>query len=385
MDYPGFLQLLNRAIQEPARSGRAKQIIRFNKASHYRECLSYLQKMKPGLSGLRSVQSSHLIRALIAPMACRERLGKYRNGVVIEEDTRIRVHGGAASLSAEAVSTLPWGVKKIKAHQTWPLSTGSQIRIGVIDTGVDFRHPDLRHCLARGVNLLNRAMLPHDDNGHGTHIAGAIAAASYDRGAVGVAPGAIICPVKAFDHNGSAYVSDIILAIDWCVRNRIDIINMSFGMKTRSKALLDVVNKAHTNGIVIVASSGNDSKRQSIDYPARYPQTISVGATDRFGRIASFSNRGPHVDIYAPGEKILSSWTNNRYHEMSGTSMATSHVSGTIALLLELKPSLSPAEIKALLRRTASPMRRRSGTAPKTSRLGEVDAFRLIREGIKLR
>ncbi|MFB5269140.1 S8 family serine peptidase [Paenibacillus enshidis] len=385
MDYPGFLQLLNKAIQEPARSRQPKQIIRFNKASQYRECLSYLQKMKPGLSGLRSVQSSHLIRALIAPLACRDRLGKYQNGVAIEEDSRIRVHGGTAPLSAETVSTLPWGVKKIKAHQAWPLSTGSQIRIGVIDTGVDFRHPDLRHCLARGVNLLNRALLPHDDNGHGTHIAGAIAAASYERGAVGVAPGSIIYPVKSFDHNGSAYVSDIILAIDWCVRNRVHIINMSFGMKTRSKALLDVVNKAYANGIVIVASSGNDGKRQTIDYPARYPQTIAVGATDRFGRIALFSNRGPHVDIYAPGEKIISSWTNNRYHEMSGTSMATSHVSGAIALLLEKRPGLSPGEIKALLKRTASPIRRRSGTVSKTNILGEVDACRLVREGIKLK
>ena len=100
---------------------------------------------------------------------------------------------------------------------------------------------------------------------------------------IGVAPRSLIYPVKAFDHNGSAYVSDIVLGIDWCVRNRVDIINMSFGMKTRSKALLDVVNRAHQAGIVIVASSGNDGKRRSIDYPARYPQTISVGATDKIG------------------------------------------------------------------------------------------------------
>lgn len=385
MDYTSFLQHLNKAIQEPARFGRAKQIIRFNKTSQYKECLSYLQKMKPGLSGLRNVQSSHLIRALIAPLASSDRLGKYRNGVVIEDDSRIRVHGGTAPLPVETVSTLPWGVKKIKAPQVWPLSTGSQIRIGVIDTGVDFRHPDLRHCLARGINLLNRTLLPYDDNGHGTHIAGAIAAANYERGSVGIAPGAILYPVKAFDHNGSAYVSDIILAIDWCVRNHIQIINMSFGMRTRSKALLDVVNKAYTNGIVIVASSGNDGKRLSIDYPARYPQTISVGATDRLGRIASFSNRGPHVDIYAPGEKIISAWTHNRYHEMSGTSMATSHVSGAIALLLAQRPGFSPAEIKTLLKRTATPIRQRAGTAAKTNIAGEVDACRLMREGIKIK
>ena len=157
---------------------------------------------------------------------------------------------------------------------------------------------------------------------------------------IGVAPRSVVYPVKAFDHNGSAFVSDIILAIDWCVRAEIDIINMSFGMQTRSRTLLDIVGKANQAGVLIVASSGNDGKRRTADYPARYPQTISVGATDRSRRIPSFSNRGQFVDIYAPGDKIVSAWLQGKYHEMSGTSMATSHVSGAIALLLAQRPDL---------------------------------------------
>jgi subtilisin family serine protease len=134
---------------------------------------------------------------------------------------------------------------------------------------------------------------------------------------------------------------------------------------------------AYNAGIVIVASSGNDAKRKSIDYPARYPQTISVGATNQQRRVAKFSNRGSFIDIYAPGDKIISSWLRGNYNEMSGTSMATSHVSGAIALLLAQNPTLTPGEIKSLLRRSASTIRGRRlhSKAP-----GEVDALRLLRE-----
>ena len=117
------------------------------------------------------------------------------------------------------------------------------------------------------------------------------------RGMMGVAPRSIVYPVKAFDHNGSAYVSDIILGIDWCIRNHMHIINMSFGMKNKSQSLQNIISKAHAAGIVVVASSGNDKKTRKIDYPARYPNTISVGATGKDGRIASFSNHGPYIVI----------------------------------------------------------------------------------------
>jgi len=269
---------------------------------------------------------------------------------------------------------IPWGVQQVKAPQVWSITTGHRIKIGVIDTGADFGHPDLKHSLARGINLLNRSSLPYDDNGHGTHIAGTIAAANQPRGMIGVAPRATIYPVKAFDHNGSAFVSDIILGIEWCIRNRMNIINMSFGMKTRSKALLNAVNNAYNAGIIIIASSGNDGKRKSIDYPARYQQTVAVGATNKLRRIAQFSNRGAFIDIYAPGDKIHSAWLKGKYNEMSGTSMATSHVSGAVALLLAHKPGLSPAEIKTILKRSMQPLK---GTkAPRIT--GELDIMRML-------
>src|SRR5690606_2659177 len=150
---------------------------------------------------------------------------------------------------------------------------------------------------SRGINLLVRSMLPHDDNGHGTHISGTIAAANRMQGMIGVAPRSIIHPVKAFDHNGTAYVSDIILGIDWCVPNKMDVINMRFGMETGRTPLLTAVSDACNAGIIFVASSGNAGKRAPVDYPARFPQTVSVGATTKLRRFAPFSNRGRLMDI----------------------------------------------------------------------------------------
>src|SRR5690606_34266139 len=127
------------------------------------------------------------------------------------------------------------------------------------------------------------------------HISGTIAASNSYSGLVGVAPMAMIHPVKAFDHNGTAFISDIVLGIDWCVQNRMHIINMSFGMRNRSKSLHDAVRNAYAAGISVVASSGNDGRRAQIDYPARFLQAIAVGATTKHSRIAPFSNRGKSI------------------------------------------------------------------------------------------
>lgn len=358
-----------------------RRIVTFNDARHYAGALAQWRTLKTKRPGLRQVQVSPLIRAFFVPAAGIGRLmDRFSDTLSIEEDRRIQVH----SIANEKTSTalMPWGVKAIHAPQAWSKSTGVHVKVGVIDTGADYRHPDLKHSLASGVNLLHRGMLPLDDNGHGTHIAGTLAAAGGTRGMMGVAPRALLFPVKAFDHSGSAYVSDIVLGIDWCVQNKIDIINMSFGMKTRSKALHDVVIKAYRAGIAIIASSGNDGKRGG-DYPARYPETIAVGAMDRRQRVAAFSNRGPYIDVYGPGEAVPSCWLKEGYREMSGTSMATSHVTGAAALLLALRPGLTPRELKLLLRRTATPVRLRKGQRRASLGGGAADALRLLRAGAR--
>ena len=371
MDTTALLRWLHSTMAHPA-EGSGPHILRFGSTRSYRAFAAAWSELAQPQSYFPEVKPLPLIGGIACP-AVPLRMPDPDLQLTLEEDQQVSLHG-TLQKSIGADKGIPWGVQQIRAPYAWSRTTGHRIKIGVIDTGVDFGHPDLNGSLARGINLLSRGVAPHDDNGHGTHIAGTIAAANQLKGMIGVAPRAIVHPVKAFDHNGSAYVSDIILGIEWCVRNRLHIINMSFGMKNRSKALLGAVNQAYHAGVVIVASSGNDGKRKSIDYPARYPQTISVGATNKLRRIAPFSNRGAHIDIYAPGDKIHSAWLRGKYHEMSGTSMATSHVSGAIALLLAERPGLAPAEIKAILKRAMLPIR-----GQKSARMaGELDVVKMI-------
>lgn len=351
-----------------------KRIIRFQHVSDYRYFLQHMPTVHSSLSPQQNIRNIPIIRGIACRLPAEETLERFAGRVWIEKDCKISVHASTQKSATAVEKGIPWGVNQIKAPLAWGTTTGHKVKVGVIDTGVDFSHPDLRQSLSRGINLLNRSMLPHDDNGHGTHIAGTIAAANQLQGMIGVAPRALISPVKAFDHNGSAFVSDIILGIEWCIRNRMNVINMSFGMKTKSKALLGAVINAHNAGVIIVASSGNDGKRRTVDYPARYPQTIAVGATNKLRRVAPFSNRGSYIDVYAPGDKILSAWLRGKYNEMSGTSMATSHVCGAIALLLAHKPGLTPTEIKAIIKRSVQPLR--GSKARRT--IGELDVMRMM-------
>jgi subtilisin len=345
-----------------AESVDCKHIIRFSSRRDYFACIRQLKQSANDSDPLNGIQPLAIINAISCTLNTTAQLTSLPFIESIETDIKMNVHtikvvnavqpSNNSALSDTA--SVPWGIKHIRAPQAWGKSKGDRIRVGIIDTGADYTHPDLRHCLSYGVNLVNRHLLPNDDNGHGTHIAGTIAAASgRSRGIVGVAPQATIHPVKAFDHQGSAYVSDIIGGIDWCVRNQIHIINMSFGMKTYSKALEMAVRHAYRSGVIVVASSGNEGKQKAIDYPARLRQVIAVGASTRRGKIAPFSNISKTIDIYAPGEKIYSTWLKGKYHELSGTSMATSHVSGVIALMLSRRPGLNPMQIKSIVKRHA--------------------------------
>ncbi|MBU5350488.1 S8 family peptidase [Paenibacillus lautus] len=382
MDYTRIMQSLLTETN-PMRNVREmnRRLLTFHDPQLYQECIREWIRLVGKRRFPSSVSYSPLTQTIIAPAPQTAKFeAEFRNELMVEEDDQVHIQAIQGTIGT--LTGIPWGIKQIKAPQAWSISTGHRMKIAVIDTGVDFAHPDLKYSLTRGINLVHRNIPPYDDNGHGTHISGTIAAANSTQGMIGVAPRSVVYPVKAFDHNGSAFVSDIILAIDWCVRAEIDIINMSFGMQTRSRTLLDIVGKANQAGVIIVASSGNDGKRRTADYPARYPQTISVGATDRNRRIPAFSNRGQFVDIYAPGDKIVSAWLQGKYHEMSGTSMATSHVSGAIALLLAQKSDLKKtATIKALLRRTSSPLKLKKGYSVSD---GEVNALKFLREGMKL-
>ncbi len=293
---------------------------------------------------------------------------------MVQHGARIQLPtAGRPFTNADITPRMPWGITAIHAAQLWPRTKGEGVRIGIVDTGVDFSHPDLKPSLHRGINLLNRYQLPIDDNGHGTHIAGTLVASRSSAGIRGVAPKAALFPIKAFDRDGAAYVSDIIQAIYWCIANSMNIINMSFGMSAYSPALHNAVKQAYAQNIIIVASAGNQAKRNVIDYPARFQQTVAVGASNKGNRIAAFSNQGGLIDVYAPGEAINSTWLYGQYNELSGTSMATAHVSGVIALLLARKPAMSASRIKEILTASSVTM---AQTNKKLPRRGRLDAAR---------
>ncbi|WP_438444859.1 S8 family peptidase [Gorillibacterium sp. sgz5001074] len=381
-----FLHWLQTEIESSGASPRT--IIRLHASTDCREIVRNMHMTFGEHPVSASIQALPIINSISCPIHSGEAALGFPQVAGVEMDRTALVHGvtarlpsfGAASVPYAATRPfIPWGVQRIQAPLAWKKSTGDKIKIGVIDTGIDYTHPDLQASIGGGINLIERHLPPVDDNGHGTHISGTIAASS-SHGMTGTAPYATLYAVKAFDHNGSSYVTDIVHGIEWCIRNRMHIINMSFGMKTRSPALEAAIQSAHKAGIIVVASAGNEGKKSFVDYPARFPQTIAVGATTRSKRIASFSNRGPEINLYAPGEKIISTWLNGKYNALSGTSMATSHVSGVIALLLSLKPQYTTRTILDQLQKHSTPvasMNRRSGF------LGEVNAVRPIRAAVQ--
>ncbi|MGE5561358.1 MAG: S8 family peptidase [Chloroflexota bacterium] len=257
--------------------------------------------------------------------------------------------------SISAGQEVPWGIERIRAPQVWQATDGSGVRIGVIDTGIDLTHPDLQQNIAGGTNILDPGQPPVDDNGHGTHVAGTIAALNNGIGVVGGAPGARIFAIKAFDQNGTARLSDVIAALEWCLTNNISVINLSFGSDTGNESFRDAV-RAAARSTVLVAAAGNNGRADSVDVPARYPDVVAVSASTRADQLAAFSSRGPQVAVAAPGQDILSTWTDGGYSTLSGTSMATPHVTALYALLMRYRPGLSRAQMLEIIRRTADPL-----------------------------
>ncbi|MCL6579636.1 MAG: S8 family serine peptidase, partial [Candidatus Bathyarchaeota archaeon] len=230
---------------------------------------------------------------------------------------------------------LPWGVDKIDAEIVHQYNKGTGVKIAVIDTGIDYDHPDLAGNIAGGKSFVSYTPDYMDDHGHGTHVAGIIAAEDNDVGVVGVAPEAKLYALKALDSGGSGYISDIVAAIDWAVANGIQIISMSFGSNSDDVSMREACNNAYNAGVLLVAAAGNDGYwgRDTVDYPARYDSVIAVAATDQNNNRAYWSSRGPSLELAAPGVSIYSTYLDDVYATASGTSMACPHVSGVAALV----------------------------------------------------
>ncbi|KAF5057560.1 Subtilase family protein [anaerobic digester metagenome] len=266
-----------------------------------------------------------------------------------------------------------WGPQKIGAEYAWSIEQGeSNVLIAVVDTGIDYTHPDMGNYVAGGYDWVNDDNNPDDDHGHGTHCAG-IAAATIDNtlGIAGISQSRIMAE-KVLDSNGSGTSSITAAAICHAADNGADVISMSLGADGPSQIVEEACRYAWEKGCVLVAASGNDGATRVI-YPAAYDTVIAVGSVGKTGSRSTFSNYGTNLDLVAPGESILSTTPGNTYGQKSGTSMACPHVSGVAALLLSHYPGMSNLEVRNRLTETADDL----GAAGKDTRYGYglVNAF----------
>ena len=250
----------------------------------------------------------------------------------------------------------------IDMPEGWTITKGkSEIIIAIVDTGADLSHPDLAAKIVPGYDYVNKDNIPQDDNGHGTHVAGIAAAITNNgRGVAGVCQECKIMPIKSFDYSGSGYVSVVVEGIRYGADHGAHVLNLSFTIKDPSASenivLHDAIRYAYLKNIPVVAAMGNDGN-STLQYPAAYPETIAIGATNYLDLRPYYSSFGDHIDLVAPGSYILSTYwdTLNEYDYVynTGTSMATPHVSGVIGLMRSITTRLSVEETRKILRDSA--------------------------------
>ena len=294
----------------------------------------------------------------------------------------------------------------INAGRAWDITKGAtgdqMIKIAVIDTGVDYNHPDLKDQMdvnlaelngkagvdddgngfiddVYGYDFANKDGNPADGHGHGTHCAGVIGASHNGIGVAGVMANVKIVAIKFLSDSGSGETIDAIGAIDYAIKRGVNVMSNSWGGGEKEQSLLDAITAAEAAGITFVAAAGNESNNNdsSSTYPANYEvsNVISVGSFTNAGSKSSFSNYGVKtVHVTAPGSSILSTYK-GKYSNLSGTSMAAPHISGIVGLLLSKEPNLTPAQIRErLIKTSVQTSKLQSASASK----GRVDAYRAL-------
>lgn len=275
----------------------------------------------------------------------------------------------------------------------WSRTQGNaSTTIAVIDSGIELSHPDLRGHLSinaaeaqgrpgvdddqngliddvHGYDFHRSTGAPHDESGHGTHVAGIVHQ---------VAPQAKVLSLKFIDVNGRGNTFNAIRAIDYAIQQRVQVINASWGGNSYSNLLDQAVQRAVRAGITFVAAAGNEGRNVDgrLSYPANLDNVISVGSSDSFDHLSSFSNYGNRVTLIAPGEDILSTVMGGSWDTLSGTSMAAPQVAGAVGLLKSLQPQASPTSIQQTLCQSADAFTSDVETGP--SQCGRVNIGRAV-------
>lgn len=263
---------------------------------------------------------------------------------------------------------LLWGLRFVRLEETWQDISNeelSKVRIALIDSGVDAKHEDLIGSISKGYNFIDNNTDTKDEFGHGTRIAGVIVAnKNNNTGIAGVASGAQIVPLKVMNSSGRASIKNVIRAIEWCIKEDIDIINLSIGYKKDVESLINynsqyhdkerqVIEEALEKGITIVSSVGNN-RNAPMNYPACFKGVISVASYGIYSNNleiypAPKNSKCSNKTIYAPGEYIYTTEIGNKYMYEFGSSIACGFVTGAIALMKSRNKNLKPSEIQEIL------------------------------------
>ncbi len=327
--------------------------------------LDLLVKVKPGITqtqtnnfvtkiGGKVKFNYHSFNALAVQIPESQLVSLIRNPdvVKVENDGEVRI------IDSELDNS--WGIKVIKADLAQAAgNTGSGVKVAVIDTGIYYLHPELADVYKGGYDFVNNDNDPMDDNGHGTHCAGIIAAKKDGIGVVGVAPNVDLYAVKVIAANGYGQWSTVIAGLQWCIDSGIQVTSNSYGGTGYSAILESAFQTVYDAGILSVAAAGNSGGGETIDstiFPARFPSVIAVAATDINNARAYFSSTGPATEISAPGLNIYSTvppWglgNSSGYAFLSGTSMAGPHIAGVVALVKSAHPTWDNETIRGQIR-----------------------------------
>lgn len=300
--------------------------------------------------GAQVCQVFHLIPAIAAVIPAPALLTLEKNPAVkyVARDDDVQVVSESLTPSEPLHQVIPWGVDRIDADRAWLISTGKGVRVAVIDTGIDIDHPDLAANIHGGYNTITHTNDFNDDNGHGTFCSGIIAAVNNRIGVIGVAPDAWLYGVKVLNASGSGTITDIVEGLQWCVDNKMQVINMSWGTSTYNQALHDACDAAWNAGAVLVAPAGDGAQGC---YPALFSSVMAISFTDRLDNVYGYF--GPEIELAAPGVSIYSTAGGGGYVTMSGSSFGCPHVAGTAALVIAAHPGYTNDQVRRTMWNTA--------------------------------
>lgn len=308
-----------------------------------------MKQVRVNNAGIRKMTTNGDAQALIA------KLKQNPNVAYAEPNYTVKALGTLDRVVNDPDLAKQWAISKVGAAEAWDVTMGnSNTLLAIVDTGIDYNHPDLKGRVNKGYDFINNDEDAMDDQGHGTHCAGIAAASANDGiGIAGLAPNVSLLAVKVLSAQGGGSNESVASGIVYAADKGAHIISLSLGGGYPSKAIQDAVNYANNKGSLVIAAMGN-SGNESKSYPAACEGVMAIGATDINDNRASFSQYGSWISVGAPGKDILSTIPGGKYAVYSGTSMATPYAAGLASLVKSQFPSMTAQQIKAKIESTST-------------------------------